>query len=442
MENHDTIQSERVLSSNAIEKRHTASIVSISRDTNPLAGIRYMVPCNYTFIFIQYYKYNTLDMCPLNSSATISRCPHRGNNIRNREQTNTRHSHSTIKALYLLNADDTSGMTQWDDTVGTLGLGGGLRADCFHLEKSQASWPNPSFLTSVPKQFSFFSLPSPPGDKVTGDHSDHRQTIEDLIKEVRKVANLPFKGIFAVQKPKGITSAQVLEEIKDNIRKELKYGSNEHIKLGHGGTLDSSATGVLVVGAGQDCWKLKSLLTSEKCYKVSGVLGKSTDTYNDIGTVCEEKPYDHVTKASVEEALKGFSGSILQLPPVYSALKKEGKRYSDLARMGEHVQREARPVTCYNLCLVGWKPPLMYLTVHCGAGFYVRSLIHDLGQALGTCAHVQDLERTQQGPFTMRHSLPLQKCTLSNVVNNIRNNHKRFTAFHKSCLRNRKFDKW
>ncbi|XP_066949035.1 pseudouridylate synthase TRUB1-like isoform X4 [Macrobrachium rosenbergii] len=141
-----------------------------------------------------------------------------------------------------------------------------------------------------------------------------------------------LNGIFPVLKPHGITSAQLLNVIKEKLAEELSSGHKSAMKMGHGGTLDSTATGIIVVGIGNDCKRLKVFLNSEKSYFVRGQLGIATDTYNETGQILMERRYDHVTENMLQERLKDFEGRIKQTPPVYSALKKDGKRYSDLVR--------------------------------------------------------------------------------------------------------------
>ncbi|XP_066949033.1 pseudouridylate synthase TRUB1-like isoform X2 [Macrobrachium rosenbergii] len=214
-----------------------------------------------------------------------------------------------------------------------------------------------------------------------------------------------LNGIFPVLKPHGITSAQLLNVIKEKLAEELSSGHKSAMKMGHGGTLDSTATGIIVVGIGNDCKRLKVFLNSEKSYFVRGQLGIATDTYNETGQILMERRYDHVTENMLQERLKDFEGRIKQTPPVYSALKKDGKRYSDLVREGVELELKPRIVHCYELKLTEFNPPYFALTVSSGPGFYIRSLIHDLGQAVGSCAHVQELQRTKQGPFHIKDAL-------------------------------------
>ncbi|XP_042225550.1 probable tRNA pseudouridine synthase 1 isoform X2 [Homarus americanus] len=141
-----------------------------------------------------------------------------------------------------------------------------------------------------------------------------------------------LNGVFPVLKPHGVTSAQLLNQLKEKLAAEVTGILATHdIKLGHGGTLDSSATGVLTVGVGDGCRQLKCLLHGEKSYLARCQLGVATDTYNKRGKVVLEKQFDHITEDVLQERLHQFEGKIKQVPPLYSALKKNGRRYSDLA---------------------------------------------------------------------------------------------------------------
>ncbi|KAL7856947.1 hypothetical protein SRHO_G00158460 [Serrasalmus rhombeus] len=218
-----------------------------------------------------------------------------------------------------------------------------------------------------------------------------------------------LNGIFAIFKKQGPTSADVLNTLKHKLLKEAgavnqnpRKRKKQALKLGHGGTLDSNASGVLVVGIGEGTKMLTTMLAGSKKYTAVGELGKATDTLDSTGSVVQEMSYDHITREAFEENLKEFIGEIMQVPPLYSALKKDGKRLSVLLKQGHKVEaKPARPVTVYNLTLQDFNPPLFTLDIECGGGFYVRSLVDDLGKALSSCAHVRELTRTKQGQFTL-----------------------------------------
>uniref|UniRef100_A0A3Q4IFH7 tRNA pseudouridine(55) synthase n=1 Tax=Neolamprologus brichardi TaxID=32507 RepID=A0A3Q4IFH7_NEOBR len=205
-----------------------------------------------------------------------------------------------------------------------------------------------------------------------------------------------LNGLFAIYKKQGPTSADVLNVLKEALLK--------------------------VVGVGNGTKMLSTMLTGSKKYVAVGEFGKATDTLDATGSVTLEKGFEHITRLDVEEKLKAFTGDIMQVPPLYSALKKDGQRLSVLLKKGHKVDaKPARPVTVYNLTLQEFQPPLFTLDIECGGGFYVRSLVDDLGKALSSCAHVKELTRTKQGPFTLEeHALHEEQWTLEHVLRSLK----------------------
>ncbi|XP_007479012.1 pseudouridylate synthase TRUB1 [Monodelphis domestica] len=239
---------------------------------------------------------------------------------------------------------------------------------------------------------------------------------------------LSLSGVFAVYKPKGPTSAELLNQLKEKLLAEAgmppqdgNKRKKQALKIGHGGTLDSAATGVLVVGIGKGTKMLTSMLSGSKKYIATGELGKATDTLDSTGKITEEKPYDQIKQEDIEGILQKFTGNIMQVPPLYSALKKDGQRLSTLMKKGEVVEaKPARPVTVYSLSLQKFQPPLFTLDVECGGGFYIRSLVSDIGKELSSCATVQELTRTKQGPFTLEeHALREDKWTIDGIAQSL-----------------------
>uniref|UniRef100_A0A8P4GC40 Pseudouridylate synthase TRUB1 n=1 Tax=Dicentrarchus labrax TaxID=13489 RepID=A0A8P4GC40_DICLA len=237
-----------------------------------------------------------------------------------------------------------------------------------------------------------------------------------------------LNGLFAIYKKQGPTSANVLNTLKEALLKEAgvqnpnpRKRKKQSLKIGHGGTLDSAASGLLVVGVGNGTKMLSTMLAGSKKYVAVGELGKATDTLDATGSVILEKDFEHITKLDFEEKLKAFTGDIMQVPPLYSALKKDGQRLSVMLKKGHKVEaKPARPVTVYNLTLQEFKPPLFTLDIECGGGFYVRSLVDDLGKALSSCAHVKELIRTKQGQFTLEeHALYEEKWTLAHILRSL-----------------------
>ncbi|XP_006165181.1 probable tRNA pseudouridine synthase 1 [Tupaia chinensis] len=238
---------------------------------------------------------------------------------------------------------------------------------------------------------------------------------------------LSLSGVFAVHKPKGPTSAELLNRLKEKLLAEAGMPSPEWtkrkkqtLKIGHGGTLDSAAQGVLVVGIGRGTKMLTGMLSGSKRYVAVGELGKATDTLDSTGKVTEEKPYDKITQEDIENILQKFTGNIMQVPPLYSALKKDGQRLSTLVKRGEVVEaKPARPVTVYSISLEKFEPPFFTLDVECGGGFYIRSLVSDIGKELASCASVLELTRTKQGPFSLEHALPEDRWTIADIAQSL-----------------------
>ncbi|XP_061612901.1 probable tRNA pseudouridine synthase 1 [Phyllopteryx taeniolatus] len=248
-----------------------------------------------------------------------------------------------------------------------------------------------------------------------------------LTSSLSKLQSL--NGLFAIYKKRGPTSADVLNKLKETLLEEAglrnanpRKRKKQSLKMGHGGTLDSAASGVLVVGVGNGTKMLSTMLAGSKKYIAVAELGKATDTLDATGSVTQEKDFKHVTKLDLEEKLKSFVGDIMQVPPLYSALKKDGQRMSVLLKKGHKVEaKPARSVTVYNLTLQEFKLPFFTLDIECGGGFYVRSLVDELGKALLSCAHVKELTRTKQGQFTLeQHALHEEQWTLGHIVKSLR----------------------
>jgi tRNA pseudouridine55 synthase len=198
-------------------------------------------------------------------------------------------------------------------------------------------------------------------------------------------------GVVVVDKPAGITSFDVVARVRRALGER---------RVGHAGTLDPMATGVLPVCVGEATKLVPFLMGGDKEYEAEAVLGVTTDTLDATGAVLSETSAAHVTRGEVEAALPRFTGRILQTPPMHSALRVDGKRLYELARQGVEVEREARPIEVHALILTSWAPPRLGLRVCCGKGTYIRSIIDDLGRALGVGAHMTALARTRVGAFT------------------------------------------
>lgn len=206
-----------------------------------------------------------------------------------------------------------------------------------------------------------------------------------------------LRGILLLDKPSGPTSHDMVYA--------LRRGTHEK-RVGHAGTLDPLATGLLVMCLGPATRLSEYLAGKDKRYRATVRFGQATDTYDAQGAVVFESAAlpDQVAVAA---ALVGFRGEQQQVPPAYSAIKRNGHKAYDLARRGEEVVMEPRAVHIYTIDLVEWQPPLVVLDVHCSAGTYIRSLAHDLGQALGCGAHLAALRRTASGTLRVKDAVTL-----------------------------------
>ncbi len=208
-------------------------------------------------------------------------------------------------------------------------------------------------------------------------------------------------GFLNIDKPLGLTSHDVVARVRRLVGRT--------VKVGHAGTLDPAASGVLPVAVGQATRLIEYLTDARKGYRAQVALGSTTTTDDAEGEVLTQQPVPPLSRAALEAALHPLRGAILQVPPMYAALHHAGKRLYELARAGEVVERAPRPVTIYRLALLDWQPEraLLTLDVACSKGTYIRALARDLGQALGCGAHLAGLQRTFVGSFTLDTAVPL-----------------------------------
>lgn len=205
-------------------------------------------------------------------------------------------------------------------------------------------------------------------------------------------------GLFIIDKPEGMTSFDVVRKIK------RAAGTR---KVGHSGTLDPDATGVLIVAAGRATRFLRYLVSDKKVYSFELVFGTQTTTDDSSGEVIHESDSSHITRPDLEAALTNFVGELDQVPPLYSAVHVDGKRAYALARAGEEFELEPRRVSIDSITLDSVELPVASLTVSCGAGTYVRSLARDIGLALGTHGHARAIRRVVAGEFCLDDATPL-----------------------------------
>ena len=209
-----------------------------------------------------------------------------------------------------------------------------------------------------------------------------------------------ISGVLVIDKPIGYTSHDIVQVVRRGTQIR---------RAGHTGTLDPRASGVLVVLVGSSVRLSEYVSACDKRYQAVIQLGSSTDTYDSEGEVTRSTDDVSVTEAEFEEALKSFTGEISQVPPPYSAVKVRGRKAYEMARKGETVELAPRMINIYSLEILEWALPEVVVDVHCSSGTYVRSLAHDLGEALGCGAHLIGLRRTKSGEFSLREAIPLSK---------------------------------
>ena len=204
-------------------------------------------------------------------------------------------------------------------------------------------------------------------------------------------------GILVIRKEKGYTSHDVVAKLRGILHMK---------KIGHTGTLDPAAEGVLPVALGRGTRLVELLTEKEKTYEAVLRLGVSTDTQDMTGTILSEKPVT-VTEEEVRETVASFVGEQMQVPPMYSALKVGGKKLYELAREGKTIERKPRPVVFYEIRILDMDLPLVRISVTCSKGTYIRTLCHDIGEKLGCGAAMESLLRTKVGRFTLDDAITL-----------------------------------
>ena len=206
-----------------------------------------------------------------------------------------------------------------------------------------------------------------------------------------------MNGIVIIDKPQGWTSQDVTARLRRVFNTR---------RIGHGGTLDPMATGVLPVFVGRATICVEFFEHAEKTYETVLQLGMTTDTEDTSGTVLEEREVN-ITQEKLETVLESFRGEILQVPPMYSALKVNGQKLCDLARKGREVERKPRPITIHELTLLEIGETTLRLRVRCSKGTYIRTLCKDIGEALGCGGCMAELRRVTAGEYTIEESVPL-----------------------------------
>lgn len=207
-------------------------------------------------------------------------------------------------------------------------------------------------------------------------------------------------GFLSVLKPLGWTSHDVVQAVR-------KLAGTR--RVGHAGTLDPAATGVLVVAIGRATRLIERLSGQDKVYCADFVLGAATDTDDAAGTVLSARDPSHLTLDQAVHALSGLTGEQAQVPPRYSAVKLEGRKAYEIARKGGDAKLQPRRVVIYGMALLEWQPPVLSVLVRCSKGTYIRGLARDLGERLGVGAHLGALVRVRSGRYTCEDALPLEQ---------------------------------
>jgi tRNA pseudouridine55 synthase len=205
-------------------------------------------------------------------------------------------------------------------------------------------------------------------------------------------------GYLVIVKPAGWTSHDVVARVRRLTGER---------KVGHAGTLDPAATGVLPVAVGLATRSLEFLAGSSKTYLAEITFGIRTDSYDGDGAVTSVAPVGDLTRHQIEHLISGFKGPQSQIPPMHSAIKVDGRRLYELARKGEEIERSPRAIVIDEICLVDWNSPVATVYIDCSKGTYIRSIAHDLGELLGCGAYLSNLVRLRTGPFTMNDAWTL-----------------------------------
>lgn len=214
-----------------------------------------------------------------------------------------------------------------------------------------------------------------------------------------------MNGILNINKPLGMSSFDVVRKVKSVAKTK---------KVGHTGTLDPEASGVLPICIGSATKLVDYIMSEYKIYKAELMLGITTDTYDREGKIISTAQVD-VDSTEVEKVIKSFEGNILQIPPMYSALKVNGQRLYSLARQGIEVERKPRAITIYSINILDMQLPKIVFEVKCSKGTYIRSLCYDIGEKLQCGGTMWNLQRTQTGSFNILNSVDLQELNTENI---------------------------
>lgn len=209
-----------------------------------------------------------------------------------------------------------------------------------------------------------------------------------------------------IDKPLGWTSFDAVKRLRGAIQRRLDV---KRFKVGHAGTLDPLATGVLIVCTGRATRRIAELQEGMKEYVAEITMGATTPSYDLEKEIDARYPWEHITREGIEEVLPRFIGHVMQVPPVFSAVKVDGKRAYSYARKGKDVEIKAKPLEIREMEILSWEAPVLTLRVLCSKGTYIRALARDLGEALESGAHLTALRRTRVGQFSVDDALTIDQ---------------------------------
>ncbi len=229
---------------------------------------------------------------------------------------------------------------------------------------------------------------------------------------------MSFDGLLLVDKPISWSSFDVVAKVRGILQKEylLEHEEKQKIKVGHTGTLDPLATGLMIVIVGSYCKRAQEFSKLDKTYEVQMKLGVSSTTGDEEGEKLVDSSLGLVDRAKFEEVLKGFLGKSLQTPPAFSAIKIDGQRAYKLAREGKEVKIEPREIEITNIKINKYSFPLVDFTVDVSSGTYIRSLVEDIGKKLCTRAYMSNLRRTKVGEFYLENAQLVSQISSKSIV--------------------------
>ncbi len=228
-----------------------------------------------------------------------------------------------------------------------------------------------------------------------------------------------ISGILIINKPAGPTSHDIVDKIRKVIAPRSRISRPKGLRIGHAGTLDPFAEGVLIILIGRATKSQSRFMAQPKTYIATLRLGAISDTDDATGNIKRVNHESRIMNHEIKKMLKEFIGEIEQTPPTYSAVKIKGKKAYELARKGIKPKLKPRKVNIYNIKLLKYKYPYLEIQVECGKGTYIRSLARDIGQKLGAGAYLEKLTRTRIGEFDIKNSVKLDNLNSENLPNKI-----------------------